>query len=489
MPNIHLVASHIRPNFYSASMRVKKYKRVKRPSVHVELPEVVDDEQDAGGIARISVALDRPEESDNTAKGADEHPPKNVSGKTKRVRGNKPEEESYSSVHSGGSTASANGHAATTHGDHLADAGSTKASRDRAVRRSSALVWPENLPPADEAAFLRIQTKSGNQTTSEDDMPVADSMANGPAAGPSSEDNGGKSQENQTPRTTACSDVASLTPSGIDLGNTKNGTNLGDATLNLEDEEDEYEEYDEHGSGQDEDSANGNTNNARVLESGGSLCFKAERVAIFLQLLALALDVDGAAWPPLFVEMWSWTWFTTDYLRWPLLVLLRRVARGFSLTFGDDELDLWFFRDVVGYGIEICAAIVAVFVLFFVLQMPDYTGHKAKTAWRRSFLTHWFRLTVPRYLFNLCFCYGAFAALAYYGSDFFQPDVVAAVIVVGGTLLTVSWLFVVLLSFAVHLHIRVATKHDAEYSFMIAMVSWRKERESKKLADETLFSL
>ncbi|CAM9176550.1 unnamed protein product, partial [Scytosiphon promiscuus] len=202
---------------------------------------------------------------------------------------------------------------------------------------------------------------------------------------------------------------------------------------------------------------------------GGSLWFKAERLVVFFQLLALALDVDGAAWPPLFLRMWSWVWLSNQYLRWPLLILLRRVGSEFSLSFGEAELDLWFFRDVIGYGVELCAAVVVLFVLFFVLQMPDYTGQKPKAAWRRSFLTHWFRRTLPWYMVNLAVTFVFFAVLTHYGDTFFPPDVVTAVIVVGGTLLTVSWLLVVLLSLLVHVVVRIATKHDAEYSFMIAM--------------------
>ncbi|CAM9215524.1 unnamed protein product, partial [Ectocarpus sp. 13 AM-2016] len=255
-----------------------------------------------------------------------------------------------------------------------------------------------------------------------------------------------------TPRTSRCSE---------EEPNDKTDKNRGDGSD--EGENEEYEEYEE-------DEVEEDDNGKKTLRSaGGSLWFKAERIVITLQLLALALDVYGAPWPPLFVRMWSWVWLTNQYLRWPALVLLRRVGREFSLTFGEAQLDLWFFRDVIGYGVEVCAASVAVFVLFFVLQMPDYTSSKPKAAWRRSFLTHWFRRTLPRYLLNLGLCYVAFAGVTYFGEVFFPPDVVKAVIVVGGTLLTVSWIFVVLLSLLVHVNVRMATKHDAEYSFMIAM--------------------
>ncbi|CBJ33045.1 Hypothetical leucine rich repeat protein [Ectocarpus siliculosus] len=253
-----------------------------------------------------------------------------------------------------------------------------------------------------------------------------------------------------TPRTSRCSE---------EEPNDKTDKKRDDG--NDEGENDEYEEYEED-EVEDDD-------NSDERSGGGSLWFKAERIVITLQLLALALDVYGAPWPPLFVRMWSWVWLTNQYLRWPALVLLRRVGREFSLTFGDAQLDLWFFRDVIGYGVEVCAASVAVFVFFFVLQMPDYTSSKPKAAWRRSFLTHWFRRTLPRYLLNLGLCYVAFAGVTYFGEVFVPPDVVKAVIVVGGTLLTVSWILVVLLSLLVHVNVRMATKHDAEYSFMIAM--------------------
>lgn len=426
-------------------MRVKKYKRVKRPRIHVELPggSAEDGGEHLPGSSKrtkpdgAEFAADRPEESDNNntgegQDGGDLQPENsddcNTEAATKKRQGNR---ESRGN------------------GGH-----------------ESALVWPEESKATDTetVSSLSMQrrhqtSKSGNQSFSDGDncpiqAPVAEGrQLDGKAAvnPPPAETSDSNAKDDQprvdaTPRTSRCSEG-----DGDDL----NGCG--------EEDGDEYEEYEEYEDDEDD---------GEILTSvGGSLWFKAERMVIFLQLLALALDVDGAAWPPLFTRTWGWVWVTNQYLRWPLLVLLRRVGGEFSLTFGDAELELWFFRDVVGYGVEICAGVVAVFVLFFVLQMPDYTSEKPKNAWRRSFLTHWFRRTLPKYVVNLGLSYLAFAALTHYGDRFFPPDVVTAVIVVGGTLLTVSWLFVVVLSLLVHLHIRIATKHDAEYSFMIAMVS------------------
>ncbi|CAB1099841.1 unnamed protein product [Ectocarpus sp. CCAP 1310/34] len=289
---------------------------------------------------------------------------------------------------------------------------------------------------------------------------MAENEGNGEGGVASPADENKSTDDSDNPHQDACTTPRTSRPSEEEP-NGKTDKNRDDG--NDEGKNEEYEEYEE-------DEVEDDDNGDETLRSGGgSLWFKAERIVITLQFLALALDVYGAPWPPLFVRMWSWVWLTNQYLRWPALVLLRRVGREFSLTFGDAQLDLWFFRDVIGYGVEVCAASVAVFVLFFVLQMPDYTSSKPKAAWRRSFLTHWFRRTLPRYVLNLGLCYVAFAGVTYFGEVFFPPDVVKAVIVVGGTLLTVSWILVVLLSLLVHVNVRMATKHDAEYSFMIAM--------------------
>lgn len=436
-------------------MRVKKYKRVKRPRVHVDLPgESAEDggehlgtgeKASADGAGMVlgdsEFSADRPEESDNnTGEGQDhedllpeDNGDRNIAAAKKRP----------------------------SNGKGRGDGG-----------RESALVWPEDSKATHKETSLSLSTqlhqtmKSGNQSFSDGDnnhiqAPVAegqqpDGKAAVTTAAAERSDNNAKGDDqprvNATPRTSRCSE-ADGEPTGIDV----NGCGAEDSDGYEEFEDDEVEE----------DNDGGET----LRSVGGSLWFKAERMIIFLQLLALALDVHGAAWPPLFMQMWGWVWVTNQYLRWPLLVLLRRVGGEFSLTFGDAELELWFFRDVIGYGVEICAGAVALFVLFFVLQMPDYTSEKPKNAWRRSFLTHWFQRTLPKYVVKLGLSYIAFAALTHYGDIFFPPDVVTAVIVVGGTLLTVSWLCVVVLSLLVHLNLRVATKHDAEYSFMIAMVS------------------
>eukprot|EP00903_Cladosiphon_okamuranus_P010991 g10380.t1 len=437
-------------------MRVKKYKRVKRPKIHAELPgESVEDEEgeyvstantpsaDGAGmvLAGGEFSADRPEESDNNTGEGQEDEDLLLLGK------------------SGGHERAAE----------------RKRPSNRESRggggRENALAWPEDSKTTDKEPCLSLSTqkqaaKSGNQSSSDDDgshvqAPVAqvrhadDGVAAVTTLAAEGSDSnfkeGDQPRIDATPRTTWCSEV-DREPTGAGL----NGCGEEDGT----DESDVYED-DEF----EEDNDDGET----LTSVGGSLWFKAERMIIFLQFLALALDVDGAAWPPLFTRVWDWVWVTNQYLRWPLLVLLRRVGGEFSLTLGDAELELWFFRDMIGYGVEICASVVAVFVLFFVLQMPDYTSEKPKNAWRRSFLTHWFRRTLPKYVFNLGLSYVAFGALTQYGERFFPPDVVTAVIVVGGTLLTVSWLFVVVLSLLIHLNLRMATKHDAEYSFMIAL--------------------
>ena len=418
-------------------MRVKKYKRVKRPKIHAELPgesaedegELLDtgDTTSADGAGIVSAggkfAVDRPEESDNnTGEGQD--------------GGGLLLENNDGCVAAAATTRPSNGK--SRGGDGC----------------ESTLVWPEDS---------KATEKSGNQSCSDGDTnhtqaPMAEGRRRVGGHTPATEGSDHNTKDDDqprvdsTPRTNRCSEVDE-DPTGADPYGCGD-ENGGDESEECED--DEIEDGD----------------NADALTSvGGSLWFKAERMIIFLQLLALALDVHGAAWPPLFTRMWGWVWVTNQYIRWPLLLLLRRVGGEFSLTFGDAELELWFFRDVIGYGVEICAGAVALFVLFFVLQMPDYTSEKPKNAWRRSFLTHWFRRTLPKYIFKLALSYLAFAALTHYGDRFFPPDVVTAVIVVGGSLLTVCWLFVVVLSLLVHLNLRMATKHDAEYSFMIAMVS------------------
>lgn len=436
-------------------MRVKKYKRVKRPKVHAGYPDGLaerangDDAADAGLLCVGSEVTDRPEESDSNE--ADQQLPLEIDDLT-RERGRK------------GPTGEKTRNSSSSRGDSSS-------------RRSRALVWPEQQQ---QQTTTTTTKKSGNQSTSDDDdnndMQVqvqvqvvgAEGKVDGPDAAPSPADGSshsnakdlGESPGGATPRTSRCSEVEA------------NEEATGPTALKGDgDDEDEYEEYEDD---ELEDSNDDSSSGVTLASGGGSLWFKAERMFIFLQLLALALDVDGAAWPPLFTRMWSWVWLTHQYLRWPVLILLRRVGREFSLTFGDAELELWFFRDVIGYGVEISAAVAALFVMFFVMQMPDYTSHKPKAAWQRSFLTHWFRRTLPRYVFNLVLSYAAFAALTHYGDRIFPPDVVTAVIVVGGTLLTLSWLAVVALSLMVHINVRIATKHDAEYSFMIAMVSGQK---------------
>lgn len=448
-------------------MRVKKYKRVKRPKIYVDLPGSVKEQEATGGKVEVSATPDHPEESDHTVEEKDEQLRDGTESDVRWEDEKGPAKEGRPSVQK-------QGRLTTPPNAHLVD---------EMDGRGNALVWPKDSIPTHGGGLTFVQKKSGNQTISDEDADIVKALPTTAPPGAietgSVKEHDGKQDEIQTTNASACCDVLAI-PQTLGVNFDNDGENTDDENVpNLklidtdvpafcEEEEDGNESYNQDETTEDSDS--NSTAGDKVLAMGGSLWFKAERLVTFLQLLALALEVEGAEWPPVFVAMWDWAWFTTDYLRWPFLVLLRRVGHSFSLTFGEQELELWFFRDVVGYGVEICAASVAVFVLFFVLQMPDYTSPKPKAAWKHSFLTHWFKRTLPWYILKLCLCYGVFAALAFYGSSFFPVDVVAAVIVVGGTLITVSWMFIVLLSFLVHVTLRVATKHEGEYSFMIALV-------------------
>lgn len=462
---------------------MKKYKRVRRPKIHVELPQGsgqakgdVSNGEDVGLLLAASeLGTERPKESENNASEGQEachhlhvqraHHDRDggATTGTHNTGGQKERREKRSSGTNG------------PIGESLGDCD----------RRRGTLIRPEETTTTDVQAVRdkppqpQHQKKSRNQSVSDDDsneiqvQPMAENEGYGEGGVASLADENKSTDESAsrhqdagaTPRTSRCSEEEPNAAGGCKNSNDDKKTDKNRDDDKDEGENEEYEEYEEYEIEDDEDG------DETLTSGGGSLWFKAERIVITLQFLALALDVYGAPWPPLFVRMWSWVWLTNQYLRWPALVLLRRVGREFSLTFGDAQLELWFFRDVIGYGVEVCAASVAVFVLFFVLQMPDYTSSKPKAAWRRSFLTHWFRRTLPKYLLNLGLCYVAFVGVTYFGEVFFPPDVVKAVIVVGGTLLTVSWILVVLLSLLVHVNVRMATKHDAEYSFMIAIVS------------------
>lgn len=451
-------------------MRVKKYKRVRRPKIHVELPkgsgqatgDVSNGEDEGQLLVDNELGTERPEESESNAREGQGTRYLHVQH-AHHPRG-------LATAHNGGQRERREKRSSGTNGP-IGD------SLGNCDRRRSSLISPEGTTTTDVQAVRDTPAepqhhKSRNQSVSDDDsnerqvQPMAENEGyrKGGVASPANYSDSRHQDARATPRTSRCSEEEPSASGGCKNSNDdKTDKNRDDD--NDEGENEEYEEYEEDEIEDDDDG------NETLTSGGGSLWFKAERIVITLQLLALALDVYGAPWPPLFLRMWSWVWLTNQYLRWPALILLRRVGREFSLTFGDAQLELWFFRDVIGYGVEVCATSVAVFVLFFVLQMPDYTSSKPKAAWRRSFLTHWFRRTLPRYLLNLGLCYVAFAGVTYFGEVFFPPDVVKAVIVVGGTLLTVSWIFVVLLSLLIHVNVRMATKHDAEYSFMIAMVS------------------
>lgn len=459
-------------------MRVKKYKRVKRPKVHVGLPGPGEDGHDADAkTTRLPVAVCHPEESDSNVERESEHLQENEGSSIVESR-------SAKKTRKPSTTASA---ANINSGKPIETACPRIARVNSVARVSDEAIFEASIPTtANDCVKPSAEQKKGNQSVSDTDIQAVDEVVAVAAAiasaggGPADIYDSKTPRDNPPSRSTTGYDVASSTLPGVNLDSSSDdrhssGGRGGAAwTLAAAKEPEERNGDDDDDANDDQDGSGGDDSSTatdgNTLASGGSIWFKTERVVVFVQLLALALDVDGAGWPPLFVKMWGWTWFTTEYLRWPLLVLVRQVGSGLSLSLGSEELELWFFRDVVGYGVEISAVTVAVFVLFFVLQMPDYTSHKPKEKWQRSFLTHWSRLTLSWYMFNLCLCYGVFAALAYYGSVVFPPDVITAVIVVGGTLLTVSWLFVVLLSFLIHLYFRSATKHGAEFSFMIAMV-------------------
>ena len=408
-------------------MRVKKYKRVRRQKTQPELQELTKGQRGTSTKREISQAPGRTEESESyTAVEADDE-------RSQEVFGN--------------------------------DLGQNNAVLSEKNQGCDTNVAARTIDEKTSNTLSR--KKGGDLITSANDRGIVDvtDVHAATISAPPSNFNGDDDTPpgNPTPRTIACSEEVSLTPPGSNFECNRAAI----VSSTLREGRDTFEDHDALSS----DRGGSNCDKGKFLVRGGSLWFKVEHVVCFLQLLALAMDVDGASWPPLFVKMWSWTWFTTGYLRWPLLALIRRVGREFSLTFGERELDLWFFRDVVGYGLEVYAAAVVAFALFFVLQMPDYTSNEPKAAWKRSFLIYWFRLTLLRYLLNLSLCFAMLFALTYCGSLIFSEEVIKGVVVVGGTLVMVTWLSVVILSFAVHVAIGVVTKHDAEYSFIIAIVS------------------
>lgn len=469
-------------------MRVKRYKRVKRQKIHLEPSLSTSGEEDRYQASSQALVSARPEDSDQNINDAnniatDEHDnalqanlPRHLE---KSFRERMCKDEAHHEDTCPHSIAS---ESRTTikiaNAECVTDVASPSASIDSGGGDlGSTLVWPKGTRTINEAAFSSVLTKNQNQASSDEG---AMRREESPGAGVLARERNSieeADEENKLILTPTggivWSDVIDVTSSGIRLhpdgkgdveargtpSTTPSAVEWKQSGIHVEDDNISHNDH----SNEDGDKI--------VPWEGGTLWFKAERVAIFLQLLALTIDMDGSEWPPLFSRMWGWVWLTTAYMRWPVSILLRRVGRGFSLSFGEEQLDLWFFRDVVGYGVEICAATVGAFVLFFVLQMPDYTSRTPKEAWKLSFLTHWLRRTFPSYLLKLCLSYGVFFGLTFYGAYFLPAEVITAVVVVGGTLLTLSWLFVVLLSFSVHVKVRLATKHDAEYSFMIAMVS------------------
>lgn len=211
------------------------------------------------------------------------------------------------------------------------------------------------------------------------------------------------------------------------------------------------------------------TNKDSGFPGRGSLWFKTERILCFLQFLAISLDVDGAAWPSLFTRTWGWTRYALDYLRRPMVALLHRVGSEFTLAFGNARRDLWFFRDIVGYGAEVYAAVTALFFLFFALQIPDYTTHEPQAAWNHRFKSHWIRSSLRDQTVKLCLCYACLTSLNLFGFNGF-PTLVKATTVVLGTAVTLWWFIVVVLSFLLHLKMRSATNDGGDFSIVIVMV-------------------
>lgn len=433
-------------------MRVKKYKRVKRLKVYVEPPESFK------GRAELPLTEEgntsfrsckKPEGNGDIEKGEKaEHHYKNDTEGPERGKEYVSEERTclrdcpLDRVNATPIDTERLYHPETSISKH------PRSEKDKVAGSSSA-----GLPGQSSAEAPHSSVQPDSQTSGDSQIGNVNERATNATVSTSPEN------PSPTPRTIPCSDEGSANPSPLNEDGSIDGQPSKSASSKSTEFENSYASM-----GEEEESAN-------VSALGpGSLLFKAERVACFLQLLSLGLDVEGAAWPPLFSSMWGWTWFTTEYLRWPLLALLQRVGRALSLTFGEAEHDLRVFHDVVGYGAEVCVAGVAVFVLFFVLQVPDYTSHKPRATWKRRFLTHWFRSSLPRYIFNLSLAHGCFAALVIYGASILPGEVVTAVAVVGGTVVTVAWFLVVAFSFFVHVTLRMATKHDEEYSFMIAMV-------------------
>lgn len=332
---------------------------------------------------------------------------------------------------------------------------------DEAVKRGTE--WHQNSPRRntdedhnadveleDQQAERSSQNETEGSTTTCNETQKVDGrdIVAAPAFVPPADSQENKSAEKHTTGMTACSGVPYLTASAANV-------EVDHVAVKIDDLH--------------RDMARNST-----LASGGSGCFKAERVICFLQLLALALDADGASWPPIFAKTWGWTWLTTGYMRWPILVLLQRIGRSFSL-------DLRYFQDFTGYALEVYATATVAFILFFLLQIPDYTNHKPVAAWKRSVLTHWRRRTLPRYVLNLFLCYAVCIALAYHGSSFFPGEAIKGVVVGCGTILTASWFCLVMFSFAIHVTLRAATKHESEYSFVIALVSQPPANSSRDL--------
>ncbi|CAM9742340.1 unnamed protein product [Chrysoparadoxa australica] len=202
----------------------------------------------------------------------------------------------------------------------------------------------------------------------------------------------------------------------------------------------------------------------------GGLWFKIERMVVFLQLLALMLEVPVVTWPPFFRKCWSFTHFSLSFMRAPVLWLIGYCGEKFDVTLPNGR-QLLHYESIIGYMVELLWACAAAFVIFFLLQMPDYTSKAQRLEWERQFIHSWFLRSFVPMLFRLCLlltcCYG----LVTYGSLFFPEGVGDAAGLISFASLVLVWALLVVLSFVVRTALVEATKRDAEFSFMITIKS------------------
>lgn len=400
-------------------MRVKKYKKVRRSKVHVELRQSLGE---ISSVNRDSItSLEELEGNGNSSDG----------GEMRVVVGPADTKKNNAFIDEKGV---------------IRQKGVTEEEGAHIDGEENAINRPQR-PCAVPDGSVQNYRQNCNIATFADTVPATEVIKDA-----------GEPLDSPTPRTIACSDIESFGPSlNEEEGGEYETCVLSSSELG--------ESYYHHKACEDVN------NGIATLLGRGSLWFKVERILCFLQLLALTLDVDGAMWPSLFSVTWGWTRYAMECLRWPTFNLMHYVRHTFALTFGIIVQDLGTFRDIIGYGVEICAVGLATLVLFFVLRVSDYTSHKSQVEWKLRFLTHWLRLTLPQHIVTLCISYGSFACWMAFGSQLVSVDTVDAVTVIGVTMITVLWFSMLLFSLFVHLKTKLATKHDAEYSFTSAMVS------------------